>query len=89
MKRNNRKRCDICNKEISKSNWSKHIKTKKHINNNETYEIENQIQKHSGICNILVSKNEFYQHLKSDLHKNNTKLLRGEINNIQKYCGKF
>ncbi len=26
------RRCDICNIEISKSNWSKHIKTKKHLN---------------------------------------------------------
>ena len=35
MERNNRdlKQCDICNKEISKSNWSKHIKTKKHLDN--------------------------------------------------------
>jgi len=86
MERNNKIRCDICNKEISKSNWSKHIKTKKHINNNETYEVENRIQKHCGICNILLSENEFYQHLKSNLHKRNTKLIKDEINNIQKYC---
>jgi hypothetical protein len=25
------KRCDICNVEISKTNWSKHVKTKKHL----------------------------------------------------------
>ncbi len=25
------RRCDICNREISKTNWSKHIKTKKHL----------------------------------------------------------
>ena len=28
MERNNKIRCNICNKEISKSKWSKHIKTK-------------------------------------------------------------
>ena len=33
MERNNKTRCDICNIEISKSNWSKHIKTKKHLDN--------------------------------------------------------
>ena len=57
MERNSRKtslqtqasiQCNICNTSISKSNWSKHIKTKKHVNNillqrnnSETYEIEN------------------------------------------------
>ncbi len=25
------RRCDICNVEISKTNWSKHVKTKKHL----------------------------------------------------------
>ena len=81
MERNNKIRCDICNKEISKSNWSKHIKTKKHKRNND------KIQKHCGICNILVLENEFYHHIKSNLHKSNTKLIKDEINNIQKYCG--
>jgi hypothetical protein len=26
-----KRRCDICNVEVSKTNWSKHIKTKKHL----------------------------------------------------------
>ena len=76
-------RCNICNKEISKSNWSKHIKTKKHLdniqlqrNNSETYETESRIQKHCGICNILVFENEWNQHVKSDNHRKNTKLLQ-------------
>ena len=31
MERNNKIRCGICNIEISKTNWSKHIITKKHL----------------------------------------------------------
>lgn len=27
----NKKHCEICNKSVSKSNWSKHINTKNHI----------------------------------------------------------
>ncbi len=55
----NNKRCDICNLEISKSNWSKHLKTKKHLDNIQlqeniqTLEEESNIQKHCAICNIL------------------------------------
>ncbi len=26
-----KRRCDICNLDVSKTNWSKHIKTKKHL----------------------------------------------------------
>ena len=81
MERNNKIRFGICSKEISKINWSKHIKTKKQKQNNDN------IRKHFGICNISVLENEFYHHIKSNLHKSNTKLIKDEINNIQKYCG--
>ncbi len=87
MERNNRdlKQCDICNKEISKSNWSKHIKTKKHIDNtllqrNNQNEIQrNNIQKQCEICNILIFENEWNDHLKSVNHKNKTKLLQNKL----------
>jgi RNA polymerase subunit RPABC4/transcription elongation factor Spt4 len=26
----NKKHCDICNKDVSSTNWSKHLKTKTH-----------------------------------------------------------
>jgi hypothetical protein len=82
------KRCDICNVEISKTNWSKHIKTKKHlegirdfiqreVNEGSTNE-EVQI-KHCGICNVVVAENEWSEHLKSTSHKNNTKLIKDKI----------
>ncbi len=72
MERNNRdlKRCDICNLEISKTNWSKHIKSKKHLDNiqsqrnNENlnelslHEFESNIQKHCGIY-IIIFKSQF------------------------------
>jgi len=91
MESNKKIKCYICNLEISKTNWSKHIKTKKHLDNiqlqrnnqesniSETYEVENLIQKHCGICNILVSENEWYQYLKSGNHKKNTKLLQNKL----------
>jgi phage FluMu protein Com len=78
-------RCNICNKEISKSNWSKHIKTKKHLDNirlqtNNQNEIQrNNTQIKCGICNILIYENEFNEHLKSDNHKNNSKLLQNKL----------
>jgi hypothetical protein len=87
MERNNhKKRCDICNVEISQSNWSKHLNTKKHKNNQNSNEVshnepERNIQKHCGICNVQyeVSENEWKQHLKSPTHKNNTKLLQDKL----------
>ena len=44
-------KCYICNLEISKTNWSKHIKTKKHLNNISKPH-DDDIKKHCGICNI-------------------------------------
>lgn len=88
MERNNSKRCDICNKEKSKSNWSKHIKTKKHlegIRNSAQREVNEgstneEVQiKHCGICNVVVAENEWSEHLKSTSHKNKTKLIKGKL----------
>ncbi len=83
MERNNRdlKQCDICNFEISKTNWSKHIKSKKHwekIRENEQSEIEENEMKHCLICNIDIHNN-FNEHLKSTSHKNNTKLIKDKM----------
>ncbi len=63
MERN--KRCHLCNVEISKSNWSKHIKTKKHLAN---------IRRNCIICNVLIREDEWNNHIKSRFHKKNRKL---------------
>jgi hypothetical protein len=65
------RRCDICYVEISKTNWSKHIKTKKHLDakqaeqsslgirdsaRREVNEGTDGVQiKRCGICNIDVN----------------------------------
>ncbi len=49
----NNKRCDICNLEISKSNWIKHWDNIQLQENIQTLEEESNIQKHCAICNIL------------------------------------
>jgi D-arabinose 1-dehydrogenase-like Zn-dependent alcohol dehydrogenase len=54
------RRCDICNVEISKTNWSKHIKTKKHLDavqaRREVNEGTDGVQiKRCGICNVDVN----------------------------------
>jgi len=45
----NNKRCDICNLEISKSNWSKHLKTKKHLDNIQLQENIQTLEEESNI----------------------------------------
>ncbi len=61
-------RCEICNKEISKSNWSKHIKTKKHLDNIRRSESPGD-EKHCRICNVLIREDEWNNHIKSRFHK--------------------
>jgi hypothetical protein len=65
-------RCDICNKEISKSNWNKHIKTKKHLE-------KTRIEKYCLICNTIISENEWISHIKSKFHKKNRKLFKKKL----------
>jgi hypothetical protein len=79
------RRCDICNVEIFKTNWSKHVKTKKHLDAVQTRRevnerSDNEIQiKLCGICNIDVPENEWIKHLKSHSHKGNTKLIKNKL----------
>ncbi len=75
------RRCDICNVEISETNWSKHIKTKKHLDavqavNKRTDRVQ---IKHCGICNVVVPENEWTNHLKSPSHKRSTKLIKDKL----------
>ncbi len=91
MERNNKKRCEICNKEISKTNWSKHIKSRKHLSliSEESQENYNPnsfapsvilSQNTCRYCgNETIPENNWNEHLKSDSHKNNTKSFRENL----------
>ncbi len=79
------RRCDICNVKIFKTDWSKHVKTKKHSDAvqarrevNERSDEGVQI-KHCGICNVDILENEWIKHLKSLSHKRNTKLIKDKL----------
>ena len=63
----NKMYCNICNKDVSSTNWSKHLKTKIHMNLLVP-------QKTCIICNVAVPEPEWIKHLKSSTHKNNTQL---------------
>jgi hypothetical protein len=63
----NKKHCNIFNKNISSTNWSKHLKTKIHMNLLVP-------QKNCIICNVAVPEPDWIQHLKSSMHKNNAQL---------------
>jgi hypothetical protein len=79
------RRCDICNVEISKTNWGKHIKTKKHFDVVQARREVNErsaegVQiKRCGICNVDVPENERTKHLKSPSHKRSTKLIKDKL----------
>ncbi len=59
----NKKRCNICNKDVSLTNRSKHLKTKIHMN----FLVP---QKNGIICNVYVPEPEWIQLLKSSTHNN-------------------
>ncbi len=59
----NKRRCNICNKDVSSTNWSKHLKTKILMNLPVP-------QKNCIICNVYVLEPEWTQLLKSSTHKN-------------------
>ena len=80
-----KRRCNVCNLDVSKTNWSKHIKTKKHSVAESNYhsldaEQEGQVlTKHCVICDVDVPENKWINHLKSSSHKNNTELLKEKL----------
>jgi hypothetical protein len=57
MERNNKKRCEICNKEISKTNWSKHIKSRKHLSFISQTPLDNVESQENYNPNILLPQN--------------------------------
>ena len=71
-----KKQCNICNKEVSSSNWSKHLKSKRH--QDLLNPPERQIF-HCWICNKDVEERAWLDHLKSSSHKSNTKTLKGKL----------
>jgi hypothetical protein len=58
MTLNNYKLCTLCDKTISLSNWSHHIKTKKHKNEPEK-DFKNLSHKICSKCNLSLSKENF------------------------------
>jgi hypothetical protein len=94
----NKKHCNICNKGVSSTNWSKHIKTKRYLDAeqarrevildvnvvNERSDEGVQI-KHCVLSNIDVKESVWIKHLKSLSHKSNTNLTKDKL--IQKVVG--
>src|SRR6266481_6964898 len=71
-----KKRCDICNKEVSLGNWSKHIITTKHKN---LLKVQEQRVIHCWICNARVDRDTWIDHVKSSSHKHNTSVLKSKL----------
>lgn len=58
------KHCDICNIDIMKKNWSRHLKTKKH-SKNDKIESEIKVRKYKcEHCNLeLSSRQNLWRHI--------------------------
>src|SRR6185436_15400601 len=76
-----KKRCLICNFYISKTNWSKHIKSKKHLEKEKKLK-----EKYCFYCDIVIQDDKLFNHLRSSAHKEKVKRLKKHINafNIRK-----
>lgn len=62
----NKKFCDDCKKEIAKTNWSKHIKTKKHVG--ERPNSSSHDKKFCDDCNKEITKTNWSRHAKTKKH---------------------
>ena len=60
--------CDSCNKEISKTNKSKHLKSKKHINNVNNGFDEIKYHYHCDSCNEEIIRSNKARHEKTRKH---------------------
>ena len=59
------KHCDLCNKDIAKSHWSRHIKIKAHIGDTSN----SPTVHHCNICNLdFRDANSIYQHRQTQTH---------------------
>ena len=77
----NKKRCNVCIKEISSSNWSKHIKSKIHQDCQQREPLEHQQRQtvHCWIFNVEIDQNTWLDHLKSSSHKKFTKIFKSNL----------
>jgi hypothetical protein len=96
----NKKHCNICNKDVSSTNWTKHLKTKRHLDANQVQRevipdvnVMNErsdegVQiKHCGLCNIDVKESDWIKHLKSISHKSNINLIKDQlIQKVRSFC---
>ncbi len=71
-----KKQCDVCEIEVSLSNWSRHLKSKRH-----QYLLKLQADQdlHCWICNVDVEQSTWLDHLKSSSHKRNTKTFKNDL----------
>ena len=74
-----KKQCTICNIDVSKSNWSKHLKSKKHTNAAAAAIVVHTKLKRCVFCNIEIPENDWNDHLKLPSHKKNLGLFKKQI----------
>src|SRR6266487_3420363 len=71
-----KKVCSVCVKEVSSSNWRKHLKSKRH---QDQVRRQTDRQLHCWICDMVVDRNDWLDHLNSSSHNRNTKILRDNL----------
>ena len=60
-------KCECCNQSYKKNYFSKHEKSKKHINNMELYNLKKIIQKKNNDIEILKSSNQKEEDIDDDI----------------------
>src|SRR6185436_6899301 len=80
-----KKRCLICKLDISKTNWSKHIKSKKHLEKEKKLEKKRK-EKYCFYCDIVIPEDELFNHLRSSTHKEKVKI---RFKGIKKHINAF
>ncbi len=66
--------CTICNIELSKKHFNKHLNTQKHKDKENGIEIDyskDETKKLCELCNCYITKKHFNQHIKTPKHQNN------------------
>ncbi len=49
----NKRHCNICNKDVSSTNWSKHLKTKRHL---DVEQVQREVIPDVNVGNDLMKK---------------------------------
>ena len=76
-----KKQCNICNKEVSASNWSKHLNSKRHQDLLRP-QGRQDLPVHCWICDVDVDRSAWLEHLGSSSHKRNTKIFKSNLPKI-------